>query len=141
MKKISIIILCIIAIISGVAYGFANYKAKQGERNINNSIYANLYEKDINGNDLATIINKTLDNNEKNNIEKDENGIYKDNNKNSIKIEIKFKQSDNIISIEKIYNSKISRFIELYGQVMFKCTKIEYHTKTKLGKYLYFEEI
>ena len=116
------------------------HKAKKGEIQINNSVYSNLYQKELSGNELATIMNKTLDNNEKNNIEKDENGNYINNNNNSINIEIKFKQSDNIFSMETIYKNQISKFIELYGQVKFKCIKLEYHSKTNMIKYLYFEE-
>ena len=140
MKKLVIIFIGIIAIISSVSYAYCMHKAKKGEIQINNSVYSNLYQKELSGNELATIMNKTLDNNEKNNIEKDENGNYINNNNNSINIEIKFKQSDNVFSMETIYKNQISKFIELYGQVKFKCIKLEYHSKTNMIKYLYFEE-
>lgn len=141
MKKIAIFIVCLISIISIVAFKFNEYKIKQGKIEEYNLIYKQAYNKEINGNELATIINKTLDNNEQNHLEKDEKGIYVDNNENSIKAEIKFKQSDNIFPIELIYQNQVSKFINLYGQAKFKCTKLEYHKKTKLVKYLYFEEI
>ena len=140
MKKLVIIFIGIIAIISSVSYEYCMHKAKKGEIQINNSVYSNLYQKELSGNELATIMNKTLDNNEKNNIEKDENGNYINNNNNSINIEIKFKQRDNVFSMETIYKNQISKFIELYGQVKFKCIKLEYHSKTNMIKYLYFEE-
>ena len=100
-----------------------------------------MYEKEITGSSLATIINKTLDKNNKNNIKKNENGKYIENEDNSIKIDIKFKDSDKIFPIESIYSSQMSEFIRLYGQANFKCTKLEYHKSTKFIKYLYFEEI
>ncbi len=141
MKKIVIYIVCIIITITTVAYIYYQVKSKKSDIETNNVVYDNLLEKELTGNKLATIINKTLDNNERNKIEKDGNGLYIENDTNSIKIEIKFKLSDNIFPIESIYTKKVSEFIRLYGQANFKCLKIEYHKKTKFVKYLYFEEI
>ena len=141
MKKITTFIASVIIIIAVFSYIYYNYKANKNDLDANNMIYKNVYEKEINGNKLATIINKALDNNVKNNVEKDTDGNYIENDENSIKIEIKFKQSDHVFQMESIYLNKVSEFIRLYGQANFKCTKIEYHRKTKLVKYLYFEEI
>ena len=57
------------------------------------------------------------------------------------RVEIKFKDSDNIFRIEQIYNNGIQKFINLYSNLNFKCTKIEYHKKTNLISYMYFEEV
>ena len=141
MKKITIFIVSIIVIIAVFSYIYYNYKARKNDIDAKNMIYKTVYEKEINGNELATIINKALDTDEKNNVEKDTDGNYIENNENSIKIEIKFKQSDHVFQMESIYLNKVSEFIRLYGQANFKCTKIDYHRKTKLVKYLYFEEI
>lgn len=141
MKKIAIFIVSVIVILTIFTYIYYNYKSKKSNIDSSNMIYKSVYKKDISGNDLATIINKALDTNEKNNIQKDDNGFYIENNENSIKIEIKFKQSDYIFSMESIYSNKVSEFIRLYGQAIFRCTNLEYHKKTKLVKYLYFEEI
>ncbi len=141
MKKVAIFIVSIIVIICLFWYAYYQYKAKKSDIETNNLQYEELYEKEITGSNLATIINKTLDNNSKNNIKKDENGEYIENEDNSIKINIKFKDSDKIYPIESIYSSQMSEFIRLYGQASFKCTKLEYHKSTKFIKYLYFEEI
>ena len=141
MKKIAIYFVCIIITISIVGYIYCQYKARKSEIDSNNVIYENLLQKELIGSKLATIINKTLDSNEKNKLDKDGNGLYTENDTNSIKIEIKFKLSDNIFPIETIYTNKVSEFIRLYGQAIFKCTKMEYHKKTKFIKYLYFEEV
>ena len=141
MKKIVIFIICVIIILTVFAYIYYNYKWKKNDIDSNNMIYKMAYEKELNGNNLATIINKALDTNEKNKIEKDDNGFYIENNENSIKIEIKFKQSEHVFQMEMIYLNDISEFIRLYGQAIFKCIKIEYHNKTNLVKYLYFQEV
>ena len=141
MKKIAIFIVCVIIIITIFTYIFYNYKIKKSDIDTNNMIYNMAYEKELSGNKLATLINKALDSNEKNFIKKDDKGFFIENDENSIKIEIKFKQSDHIFQMESIYLNKVSEFIRLYGQAIFKCTKIEYHSKTKLVKYLYFQEV
>ena len=141
MKKITIFIVCILIAITFIAYLCNEYKIKKSQIDTSNLEYKSTYQKEINGNSLATIINKALDSNEKNNVEKDENGAFIENDDNSIKIDIKFKQSDHVFKMEDIYLNKVQEFIRLYGQALFKCTKIEYHNKTKLVKYLYFQEI
>ena len=141
MKKVAICAVIIIITICVFGFSYQKYMAKKTEIEKNNLIYDRLYEKEIIGNELATIINKTIDNNEKNNIKQNENGEYIENDTNSIKIEIKFKQSDKTFPIESIYSSRVSEFIRLYGQVKFKCTKIQYHKSTKFVKYLYFQEV
>ena len=141
MNKLTIFIICIIAILAVIGYNYYNYKVKKSNIDTNNMIYKNSYEKELKGNELATIINKALDSNEKNNIKKDKNGLFIENDENSIKIEIKFKQSDYIFAMETIYQNKVAEFIRLYGQATFKCTKLNYHKKTKLVKYLYFQEL
>lgn len=141
MKKITIFIVCILIAITFIAYLCNEYKIKKSQIDTSNLEYKSTYQKEINGNSLATIINKALDSNEKNNVEKDESGAFIENDDNSIKIDIKFKQSDHVFKMEDIYLNKVQEFIRLYGQALFKCTKIEYHNKTKLVKYLYFQEI
>ena len=86
-------------------------------------------------------IYKIIDKNTKNNVSKNEKGYFEDNDTNSIIVEIKFKDSDNIFRIEQIYNNGIQKFINLYSNLNFKCTKIEYHKKTNLISYMYFEEV
>lgn len=141
MKKIAICAVIVIITICIFGFSYQKYIVKKTEIEKNNLIYDRLYDREINGNELGTIINKTIDSNEKNNIKKNENGEYIENETNSIRIEIKFKESDKIFPIESIYSSRVSEFIRLYGQVKFKCTKIEYHKSTKFVKYMYFREI
>lgn len=35
----------------------------------------------------------------------------------------------------------MDKFVQYYGQITFKCTKIEYHKTTKKVKYMYIEQI
>ena len=141
MKKYVYLLIIVIIALTSIAYLYINYV--NGVNNISslNKDYESLYNNVISGTTLATNINKILDANSKNNVQKDENGYYLDNGENSIIVEIKFKDSDNIFRIEQIYKNNISKFINLYANINFKCTKIEYHQQTGKVSYLYFEQM
>lgn len=142
MKKIVIIIIAIVFIIIAII-GYKiydnNYIIKQSN-NIN-SYYENFYNVQVLGTDIASLINKIDDSNNKNNIEKDDDGNYIENNKNSIKLEIKFLELDNVITSEKVEAQGINQFVQNFGALSFKCTKIEYHNSTHQIKHMYFEQI
>ena len=66
---------------------------------------------------------------------------YIENEKNSIKIEIKFKESDKTYAMEAISELGYESFVKNYSNMNFICTKKEYHKKTNQIKYLLFEQI
>ena len=127
--------------IATISYLYFNYIVLSNTTSSINKNFEKILDKTIKGTELATYINQILDKDTKNNVEKDDKGYYIDNNENSIIAEIKFIDSDNIFRIEQIANKGIGEFINLYANFNFKCTKIEYHNKTKLISYLYFEEV
>lgn len=106
-KNIIILLVIVIAIISAFAYNFYNYKAQELETARKNKEYESFYEQEVLGTDLMSLINKAIDSNRKNNVEKDENGRYIDNSKNSIKIEIKFLELDKTILMEAVSRSRL----------------------------------
>ena len=59
----------------------------------------------ITGRELTTVINKAVDNNEKNKVSKDKNGFYLDDNENSINIDVKILDSVFIDSLTWYYIS------------------------------------
>jgi hypothetical protein len=140
MKKISIFFVGVIAIFCTIWYINSIVKLNLQEKKAYNKFLETNLGKDISGTDLASFINKSSNLNEKNNVLKDDNGIYIDNKQNSINIEIKFKDDDEVIQSEKIVKNGIDKFVELYGDSKFKLIKIDYHSKTKIVKYAYFEE-
>jgi len=141
MKKIITFFVIIIAILGMFWYIYMEAKISKNEKIAFNNSYENLLDKQINGSDLASIINKAIDYNENNNIEKNKNGIYLSNNENSLSIEIKFIDSDSIIKFEKIFQNGIAQFIDLYSNSHFQLKSINYHNSTSLVSYLYFEEV
>ena len=141
MKKYIVLFIIVIIAVCSIGYLYLNYKTNANNVQAPNKEYSSLYSQIINGATLATNINKIIDKNTKNNVSKNEKGYFEDNDTNSIIVEIKFKDSDNIFRIEQIYNNGIQKFINLYSNLNFKCTKIEYHKKTNLISYMYFEEV
>ena len=142
MKKNVILILTIfLVIIVVIGYGIYNRRASISKSSIENKAYESFYNQQVLGTDVISIINKAVDSNEKNSVGKDEKGNYIENNENSIKIDIKFKELDQIITMERINEVGMQQFWQNYGALNFKCTKIEYHKKTNNVRYLYFEQI
>ena len=146
MKTNIIILISILLIICAfVVYFVINYRNMQMQAQINNKEYNTYKEKTIVGTTLVSIINKTVDNNEKNNIEKDNSNVYIENEDNSIKIYIYFlgedgKRIETPYTMEQIYNKGSDSFIKLYGTSNFTCTNIDYHSKTGNVKSLTFEQ-
>ena len=142
MKKyVLIIVTIVVAVVAAVAYKIYDYRVTQNEAANNNKTYNSFYEQEVLGTDVATLINKAIDSNEKNSVEKAEDGTYIDNGTNSINIDIKFKDLEDAITMERINELDSVRFVQNFGGFNFKCTKIEYHDKTGNVKYMYFEQM
>ena len=141
MKKFIIFFAVSIIIICIIYYIFINYKANYNVAKISNLEFENYLNKELYGTDVSTLINRAVDNNEKNSVQKNNKGIYLNNDKNSINIEIKMKDDDSTYKMEMFYKNGIQNFIKYYGNIKFKCTKIEYHQVTKKVKYMLFEQI
>lgn len=142
MKKNLFVILGIFLIIIAILVYFYYNTLKIAiiSQNINKE-YEQYTENDILGSTLMTLINKASNQNEKNAIAKDEKNCYIENDTNSIKIEVKFLESDKTFSMEAITSLGAEQFIKNYNAMTFKCTKKEYHQKTKAIKYMLFEQI
>ena len=103
MKKSLIIIsIIVVSIVSIFAYKLYNYQAMKNASIKNNKVYESFLNEQVLGTDVISLINKAIDNNDKNEVQKDSNGQYIDNGKNSVQIEIKFLELDKTISMEAI---------------------------------------
>lgn len=141
MKKVAIFFIIIIAIVATVAYIYLNQIATYRTTQKENAKFDLKEGQELTGQDLATIINKAIDTNEKNKVEKDKSGKYVENNENSINIEITFTDVDITHSIETIQKAGINKFVQNYRGIIFKCKEIEYHKSTGRTKYIKFEQI
>ena len=132
MFLISICVICGLII---------NIRAEKAEINRENREYEQYLNKKILGTDVATLINKVVDKNEKNGVQKNEKGYYIDNGENSIKIDLKMTTIDKTYPMEEIYNNQITLFVQNFNFISFECTSIEYHKKTGKISKLIFEEL
>ena len=140
MKKTFILILCVLIIIMSLFYiKYQKYKHEQSEIKKENLEYEMYQNKQIYGTELTTVINKAVDNNEKNSVQKDEQGFYIENDTNSINIEVKMLDEDMTLKMETFYNNGMTNFIDNYELIYFECTKIEYNSLGKV-KYMLFEQ-
>lgn len=141
MKKFSIFIIGFIIIIAIVIVNYSSYKTQHNKIISENAEFEEYKDKELYGLNLATIINKAVDKNTKNEIQKDDKGIFIPNDNNSIEIEIYIQDNETTYKMETFYNSGTERFVEYYGSIKFKCSNIEYHEKTGRIKYILFEQI
>lgn len=141
MKKIAIFLAIIIIIICGISYLYLNYKAEYNTSKKANMEFERYLNEEVYGADLATIINRAIDNNQRNEVERNNKGIYLDNKQNSINMEIKMIDDDSIYQMETIYNGGIQNFINYYSNIKFKCVEMKYHNSTNKVKYMLFVQI
>lgn len=141
MKKLAIFFLIVIIMIVGVSYIYLNYKANYYTAQRENKQFDSYNGQEIYGAELATIINKAIDNNQNHEIEKDNRGKYVDNNDNSIQIDIKMLDNEKTYRMETLYNGGMDKFVQYYNEIKFKCTDIKYHKVTNKVKYMLFEQI
>lgn len=141
MKKYIITILILVAIvISSMLYAYNTYKKNIQDLKDYNNEFTKYQNTEIAGTEIATILNKAVNNNEQNKIQKDEKGMYIENDENSIKIDIYIKDNDTTYSMETIYNMGVEKFINSFSLETFKITETQYHSKTGKIKYIKLEQ-
>lgn len=141
MKKLALFFLIVIIIVVGISYTYLNYKANYNEAKRQNKQFESYLGQEVYGFELTTLINKAVDNNKNNNVEKDERGNYINNDNNSIQIDINILDTEKIYKMETLYSGGMDNFIRYYGEIKFKCTNLEYHNKTNKVKHMLFEQI
>lgn len=113
-------------------------KEKIAIKNFNQE-YEQYNKEEVYGSDVTTVMNKAIDNNEKFNIAKDENGSYIEDDSNSIKVEIKMILNDKTYTMEQINKLGMDSFIAYFSEITFKCSEIKYHEKTGKVSKIVFE--
>ena len=141
MKKSLILLATLILIIIIVVAVKINDIQKQKQQILNyNKEFEYYCDKTIIGTDITTLINKAIDNNEKNDVKKDEKGLYIQDDESSIKIFIKMQFTENIYPMESFYTAGINDFTKYFGGISFKAIKKEYHENGKISSILFEEQ-
>lgn len=113
MKK-TLLVICIIFLIIMLVL-FWNFRQIQTEnRAIKkfNYDYEFYNREGLCGIDITTVINKAIDNNEKYEVKKDENGYYIPDEENSINIEVTLINNEKTYKMERIKEVGLESFVE-----------------------------
>ena len=140
MKKtaVLVVIMLVVATVLGIVH-YNNEQLRIQEILKYNLKFEEYNKKGLNGLDITTVINQAVNNNERNNVEKDEKGFYIDNKKDSIIIEIKMIIDGQVYRMEQINQLGIDSFTEYFAEVRFDCNKVKYHDETGKISYMLFE--
>ena len=141
-NKILLILIIFMCVLLVVAYYVYSYRNSIAESQKMNREYEQYQNSQMLGSELISLINKTVDVNTDLGIEKDQDGLFIDNEENSIKIYVNFVYEDDYktLEMEKIYNNGAENFMKLYSTASFKCTEFTIHEKTNNVKSLTFTE-
>lgn len=142
MKKTLFIFVAILIVLLSTIFLKINDKmATENDVKKFNLYYTEHLNKNFFGSEVATIISKSIDNNEKYNISKDENDMYISDNAYSVKIYINIVGSKKIYEMETINKVGITQFISNFNTLEFTCVKINYHDSTKRVSEVYISEV
>lgn len=142
MKKTLIIMLILfVAILAAVSITVVDLQQTGKQVKQFNQIFEEYKDKSLLGSEVASLINKAIDNNEKNQISKNDKGIYQEDGKYSVQILVKLEKEGEYFTMERINALKITEFVKNFSLQDFKCTGIEYHKETKRVSKVYFESI
>lgn len=142
MRKTAIIIITIFVII--IAIVSVNLKAISDDKKAVqqfNQEYEHYLGKKVYGTEVTTVINKAIENNKKYNISKDEDGMYIDDEKNCIKVELNMVTVEKTFQMEQLYKAGITEFVKNFNTIYFECNNIEYHKETGKVSKIVFTEI
>lgn len=143
MKKIFIYILILTVIITIIiAINISNKNSTKQDISNFNFQYEMYKNKILQGTDVASIINRAIDDNEKNSVEKDEKGFYIENDSTSVKVSVNFINEDEIIEypMETINKVGINNFIINFNLESFRISDIKYNSIGKVSN-LIIEQI
>lgn len=149
MKRIVLYILLTVFIIVSLIYAnISNAEKQQRKAAYFNKEYEMYLNRELSGANIATIVNKATENNEKNSNPKDKKGFYIDNGENTIKVELKMISYNeegeiecNTYQMEAIKGIGVTAFMKNYNTAKFKCSNIEYHKKTGQVSKIVIQEI
>ena len=139
-KVLIIIVVCALILLISV-YAVYTYRKNALEVQKITRQYEEYISKKIPASELISLINKTIDYNEQNNIQKNNDGEYIENDENSIKIHIKFKYEDDYktIEMEQISMGGTESFMKAYSEAYFECTNLQKHNNNRIKELTFIE--
>ena len=86
MKKIFIFLMIVLVIIAIIGVKYISYKNEKNLIQSENAEFEDYKDKEVYGLTVGTLINKAVDKNTKNKVEKDDKGNFIQNDENSIEV-------------------------------------------------------
>lgn len=141
-KTIIILIIFVIVVIAPLTLIINQYQAERSEVKAFNLEFEKYENQNTYGTNIGSLMNYAINNNERYNIEKDENGIYIDDDKYCIRVEIKMLSSedDNLMityDMETINSLGIDRFVRNFNLLEFECIDITYNSYGRVNKIIF----
>lgn len=138
-KTIIVLVILTIIIIAPLMLLISKYQAERNEVKVFNLQFEQYKNQNTYGTDIGSLINYAIDNNEKYNITKGENGIYEDDEKYCLRVEIEMpslQDEDKTITyaMETINSLGIERFVANFNLLDFKCKGINYNSYGRVSK-------
>lgn len=140
-KKFICILITAILIVLVISVQITQKQKSQRLAARYNAEYEQYLNKEIYGTDVVSIINKAINSNERNNVLKDQNGNYIENDDNSIKVDVYIKINNKTYNMETIAKIGMEKFVKNFNLLTFTCSKIEYHEKTGKVSNIYIEQL
>lgn len=135
MKRFIILFITFIVIIILVfSYSLNLYKTNALNVQKFNKVFLDYEKNDLYGTDITTVMNKAIDNNEQYKIKKDESGLYIPDELYSTKIYINLQEEGSTYPMENFYKVGIQEFTTYFGELNFKCTKVNYHENGRISE-------
>lgn len=143
MKKGIIVLLIIVIItIAPLILLINKYQKDRNDVKTFNLQFEQYKEQNTYGTNIGSLINYTINNNEKHNIQKNEEGIYIDDDKYCVRVEVKMLSSENehimiTYAMETINSLGVERFVRNFNLLEFRCTDITYNSYGKVNKIVF----
>lgn len=135
MKRIIALISTVVLVALLVfSYNVIQYENRKADVFKFNKIFLDYNRSNLYGTDLTTVMNRAIDNNEKNKIKKDESGLYIPDELFSTKIYIILEKEGSVYPMESFYKVGIQEFTEYFGELNFECTKVNYHENGRISE-------
>ena len=153
MKKTLVIIIVIFVAIMSILMGMMwnnNMQARELRRY--NMQFEQYKDRQLMGTEIGTVINKVVDMNRRNDVDRGSRGEFIANYENSINIEIEMLVFEDIVddeevyrhetfTMEQIYRMGVVNFVQAFNFVTFELTRIEYHDQTGKVRLMVFEQL
>lgn len=142
MKKVILLLIILIVVtVVIVLIQVSDNRSGLQEKKAFNAQFEEYIDKELLGTDVMTIINKAIDNNTTNEIPKDDEENFIEDDSKCIKVYLilltkdeEEKTKEIMYPMETLQRAGLDGFIDRFSLTKFKCNKIEYNSEGRVSK-------